>query len=147
MAYIRLRSQMFLGLNALTLALCIVEAGCKAPQTIGDATILSRQLRAEYHRPAAVTLDGRLRLIVTLAADSADTTGADPDSTGPAAQAYRVARFVGTHYDHAGTLKALTVIVEPADGDSAEGPTISTFSPGEFAPGSVAPGKPGTKSD
>jgi hypothetical protein len=130
-------------------ALLIVGAGCKAPQNLGDAAVLSRQLRAEYHRPVTVTLDGRRRLIVTLEADSAETTadGADADSAGPAAQAYRVATFVGSHYDHAGTLTGLTVIVEPTATDSAGEPTVTTFSSGEFAPGTVRAVKPGTKSD
>jgi hypothetical protein len=149
---------------ALVAAVVMVEAGCRAPQTVGDAAVLSRTLRAEYHRPVAVTLDGRRRLIVTLAADStgstrADSTAnagegstgadsADADSTDtPAAQAYRVAKFVGSHYDHAGTLQALTVIVEPAAGDSAGTPSISTFSGGEIVPRAGRPVPPGTKSD
>jgi hypothetical protein len=146
---------------AVPAAVLMVGAGCSAPQNLGDAALLSRALRAEYHRPVTVTLDGQRRLIVTLEADStsnatsnatnnaADSTAVDAgsDSATPAAQAYRVARYVGSHYDHAGTLQALTVIVEPAAGDSASQPSVSKFSPGEFAPKAARPVTPGTKSD
>lgn len=148
---------MFPRLALLGATFLIVGAGCKPAQTLGDAAVLSRELRAEYHRPVAVTLDGRRRLIVTLEADSAvasdgaDSAGVDTvvdsASSMPAAQAYRVARFIGAHYDHAGTLRALTVIIEPSPGDSAGEPTISTFSTGEFAPENARPVPPGTKSD
>ena len=134
---------------AVPAAVLMVGAGCSAPQNLGDAALLSRALRAEYHRPVTVTLDGQRRLIVTLEADStsnatnnaADSTAVDAgsDSATPAAQAYRVARYVGSHYDHAGTLQALTVIVEPAAGDSASQPSVSKFSPGEFAPKAARP--------
>src|ERR1700722_5210505 len=45
-------------------ALLMVGVGCRAPATIGDAAILSRELRTEFHRPVAVVLDGQHRLIV-----------------------------------------------------------------------------------
>jgi hypothetical protein len=160
-------SQMFVR-RTLAAAVVMVGAGCTRPQTVGDAAVLSRALRAEYHRPVTVTLDGQRGLIVTLEADSTGGTrvrntgapgegsiaadsaagpaSADSADT-PAAQAYRVATFVGSHYDHAGTLRALTVIVEPAAGDSAEGPSISTFSGGEIVPQTARAVPPGTKSD
>jgi hypothetical protein len=124
--------------------LIVVGVGCSRAGTIGEAAVLSRQLQAEFHRPAAVMLDGRRRLIVTIQADSAaDST----DATGPAAQAYQVATFVGTHYQHAGALKAVTVIVEPSLSDSAGQPSTSTFTASEFNPTAARAVAPGTKSD
>src|SRR5579862_9483733 len=80
--------QMFTGLAASS-ALLFAVAGCGAPpQTLGDAAVLSRQLRAAFHRTASVTVDGRRRLIVTMEADTSDisdSAGADAsgaDSTG-----------------------------------------------------------------
>jgi hypothetical protein len=130
-------------------ALIIVEVGC-TKVSVGDAATLSRQLRAEFHRPATVILDGQRRLIVTFQPAAADTdAGADSsaDASEPAAQAYRVAKFVGAHYQHAGTLKAVTVIMEPAAGDSAGQPSTSTFSASEISPIAPKAVAPGTKSD
>src|SRR5271154_1839278 len=142
------RSQAFRGVTAGAV-LSMVMVGCGAPVTVGDAAILSRQLQAEFHRPAAVTLDGRRHLIVTVQASSADTdsTGASADSTDPAAQAYQVARFVGAHYQHARSLKDLTVIVEPPPADSAGQPSSSTFTASEIDPIAPRVVPPGTKSD
>src|ERR1700722_8040265 len=58
-------------------ALLMVGVGCRAPATIGDAAILSRELRTEFHRPVAVGLDGQHRLIVTLEASSTDRASSD----------------------------------------------------------------------
>ena len=134
-------------------ALFMVGVGCRAPVTVGDAAVLSRELRSAFHRPVAVVLDGQRRLIVTLEASSTDSTmpnGAVPDSdasSDPAAQAYQVARFVGAHYQHAGALKAVTVILEPAATDSVGDPTTSTFSAADINPTPPPAVAPGTKSD
>jgi hypothetical protein len=126
----------------------MVGAGCRAPATIGDAATLSRQLRTEFHRPAAVSLDGQRRVIVTMEANSTDSAGTPDDSASdPAAQAFQVARFVGAHYQHAGALKAVTVILEAPASDSAGQPSISTFSASEINPVAARPVAPGTKSD
>jgi hypothetical protein len=141
-------------------ALLFAVAGCGAPpQTLGDAAVLSRQLRTAFHRAASVTVDGRRRLIVTMEADTtdiSDSTGADAsggadssgtDANGAAAQAYQVARFVGAHYQHAGTLARLTVIVEPARDDTSGAPNIWQFSASDIAPGAQKAVAPGTRSD
>jgi hypothetical protein len=141
-------------------ALLSTVAGCgTAPQTVGDAAVLSRQLRAAFHRPATVTVDGRRRLIVTVEADTTDVSdsttadsSADAQSSGtaaegPAAQAYQVARFIGAHYQHAGTLKQVTVIVEAAKGDTSGIPNTWQFSSSDIAPVAARPVAPGTKSD
>jgi hypothetical protein len=129
-------------------AVLTVGVGC-TKVSIGDAATLSRQLRAEFHRPATVTLDGQRRLIVTVEASSADADSSADSSAAsePTAQAYRVARFVGAHYQHAGMLKAVTVIVEPAAGDSVGEPSASTFTASEISPTAARPVAPGTKSD
>jgi hypothetical protein len=127
----------------------MVGAGCRAPATVGDAAALSRQLRTEFHRPAAVSLDGQRRLIVTMEANSTDSTGTTDDSTSSdaGAQAFQIARFVGSHYQHAGALKAVTVILEAPAGDSAGQPSMSSFSAAEINPVAARPVAPGTKSD
>ena len=127
--------------------LLMVGVGCRAPANIGDAATLSRQLRAEFHRPAAVVLDGQRRLIVTMEASSADSASMDTTSSDPASQAYDVAKFVGAHYQHAGALKAVTVILEPPADDSTGQPVTSTFSAAEINPVAAKPVAPGTKSD
>ena len=137
-------------------ALLMVGVGCRAPATIGDAAILSRELRTEFHRPVAVVLDGQHRLIVTLEASSTDSASSDStvsDSStsvtpaDPAAQAYQVAKFVGAHYQHVGALKTVTVILEPAAADSAGDPTTSIFSAADINPTPRPAVAPGTKSD
>ena len=141
-------------------ALLMVGVGCRAPATIGDAAILSRELRTEFHRPVAVVLDGQHRLIVTLEASSTDSASSDStvsDSSGsssasntagdPSAQAYQVAKFVGAHYQHVGALKTVTVILEPAAADSAGDPTTSIFSAADINPTPRPAVAPGTKSD
>lgn len=149
---------MFTGLAGAS-ALLLAVAGCGAPpQTLGDAAVLSRQLRTAFHRAASVTVDGRRRLIVTMEADTtdisdssgADASGADStgsDANGAAAQAYQVARFVGAHYQHAGTLTLLTVIVEPAEGDTSGTPNSWQFSASDIAPVAQKAVAPGTRSD
>jgi len=139
--------------------LLMVGIGCRAPANIGDAATLSRQLRAEFHRPAAVVLDGQRRLIVAMEASStdsatdsatesaADSTAASDSTTDPASQAYVVAKFVGSHYQHAGALKAVTVILEPPADDSTGQPVTSTFSASDINPVAARPVAPGTKSD
>ena len=140
--------QMFISLAGAS-ALLVAVAGCGAPpQTLGDAAVLSRQLRAAFHRPATVTVDGRRRLIVTVEADTTDVSDSTGDETlGPAAQAYQVARFIGTHYQHAGTLTQLTVIVESAPDDTSGTPNTWQFSASDIAPVAARPVPPGTKSD
>jgi hypothetical protein len=137
-------------------ALLMAGVGCRAPATIGDAAILSRELRTEFHRPVAVVLDGQHRLIVTLEASSTDSASSDStvsDSStsdtpaDPAAQAYQVAKFVGAHYQHVGALKTVTVILEPAATDSAGEPTTSIFSAADINPTPRPAVAPGTKSD
>jgi hypothetical protein len=137
-------------------ALLMVGVGCRAPATIGDAAILSRELRTEFHRPVAVVLDGQHRLIVTLEASSTDSASSDSavsDSSAsgttadPAAEAYQVAKFVGAHYQHVGSLKTVTVILEPAATDSAGEPSTSIFSAADINPTPRPAVAPGTKSD
>lgn len=140
--------QMFTSLAGAS-ALLITIAGCGAPpQTLGDAAVLSRQLRSAFHRPASVTVDGRRRLIVTVEADTTDSLASiDADSSDPASQAYQVARFIGAHYQHAGTLARLTVIMEPAAGDTSGTPNTWQFSASDIAPVARKAVAPGTRSD
>jgi hypothetical protein len=105
------------GINVIfsaTLAL----AACKPVRQVYD---LGRDIGQEFRRPILVSVDRRTHLILVIPPAKGDST--QRDTANPAVLARQVAEYAAKHYEHAGSIKTITVIFDagnqPSAGDSS----------------------------